>query len=218
MGRLIRVASLLCSILAAAASAESLPRLQTIASDGTETTDQIRIERRSIVELAAPRVASSGQRAARAAMLAQFRGDLARLTSIPASRIRHEYSAVFFGAAIDAPPEALASLRALGYVRAIHRDRTVRAYQSDAPIDARPRVNAQSFTGGGSGTVVAILDTGIDYTQPALGDGYGPSFKVIGGHDFVNDDADGMDDQGHGTHVAGIVAANGGGLVGVAPE
>jgi subtilisin family serine protease len=68
----------------------------------------------------------------------------------------------------------------------------------------------------GTGMVVAIIDTGVDYTHPDLGGGMGPSYKVIGGYDFVNGDTDPMDDNGHGTHCAGIVAANGG-LTGVAP-
>ncbi|MEQ9299993.1 MAG: S8 family serine peptidase, partial [Cyclobacteriaceae bacterium] len=49
------------------------------------------------------------------------------------------------------------------------------------------------------------------------GGGFGPAFKVVDGYDFVNDDDDPMDDESHGTHVAGIVAANGI-LRGVAPE
>jgi subtilisin family serine protease len=64
---------------------------------------------------------------------------------------------------------------------------------------------------------VGIIDTGIDYTHPDLGGGYGPGYKVVGGYDFVNGDADPMDDNGHGTHVSGIVAANGM-LKGVAPK
>ncbi|NOX44392.1 MAG: S8 family peptidase [Caldiserica bacterium] len=65
----------------------------------------------------------------------------------------------------------------------------------------------------GAGIKVAILDTGIDYTHPDLDANY------YGGYDFVNDDPDPMDDHGHGTHVAGTVAAedNGVGVVGVAP-
>ncbi|MEK6908982.1 MAG: S8 family serine peptidase [Nanoarchaeota archaeon] len=59
----------------------------------------------------------------------------------------------------------------------------------------------------GFGQTVCLIDTGVDYTNPALGGSLGT--KVIGGFDFVNNDPDPMDDQGHGTHVAGIIAANG---------
>ena len=69
----------------------------------------------------------------------------------------------------------------------------------------------------GKGIVVAVLDTGIDYMHADLGGGIGPEFKVIGGYDFVNNDDDPRDDQGHGTSVAGVVAADGG-LKGVAPD
>lgn len=69
----------------------------------------------------------------------------------------------------------------------------------------------------GSGIVVAVVDTGVDYTHPDLGGGFGPAYKVIGGFDFFNNDADPRDDHGHGTHVAGIIAASGGSS-GVAPE
>lgn len=68
----------------------------------------------------------------------------------------------------------------------------------------------------GTGVKVAVLDTGIDYTHEDLDANY------RGGYDFVFDDNDPLDDsyRGHGTHVAGIIAAerNGIGVVGVAPE
>jgi thermitase len=57
---------------------------------------------------------------------------------------------------------------------------------------------------------VCILDTGIDYDHPDL------LGSVIIGTDFVNDDNDSMDDHNHGTHVAGIVGAEGD-VKGVAP-
>ncbi|MFX0134922.1 MAG: S8 family serine peptidase [Candidatus Hodarchaeota archaeon] len=67
----------------------------------------------------------------------------------------------------------------------------------------------------GSSTVrVAIIDSGIDYTHTDLSANYLPI-----GYDFVNNDNDPMDDNGHGTHCAGIVAAiinNGIGVVGMA--
>ncbi len=66
---------------------------------------------------------------------------------------------------------------------------------------------------GNNSTLVAIIDTGIDYTHPDLGN-YLPL-----GYDFFNDDADPFDDNGHGTHVAGTIGAtinNGIGVAGVA--
>jgi len=69
----------------------------------------------------------------------------------------------------------------------------------------------------GKGVTVAILDTGIDYSHPDLGGCFGAECKVYGGYDFINEDAEPFDDESHGTHVAGIVAANGT-LRGVAPD
>jgi subtilisin len=66
----------------------------------------------------------------------------------------------------------------------------------------------------GTGVKVAIIDTGIDYDNPEF------TGRYAGGYDFVNGDNYPIDDNGHGTHVAGIIAAadDGSGVVGVAPE
>jgi thermitase len=61
---------------------------------------------------------------------------------------------------------------------------------------------------------VAIVDTGIDYTHNDLAANY-----LAGGYDWVNNDFNPIDDNSHGTHCAGILAAvmnNGLGLAGVA--
>jgi len=71
--------------------------------------------------------------------------------------------------------------------------------QDDAAIDF-PNIT-------GKGVTVAVIDTGIDYTQKVLGGGFGPKFKVVAGHDFYDDDNDPMDESGHGTSVAGVIAA-----------
>lgn len=64
----------------------------------------------------------------------------------------------------------------------------------------------------GDGVKVCVVDTGIDYNHPDLDDIY------AGGWDFVNNDNDPWDDEGHGTHCAGTIAAelNGLGVVGTA--
>ena len=68
----------------------------------------------------------------------------------------------------------------------------------------------------GTGIKIAIIDTGIDYNHPDLF-GLGPTGKVIGGYDFVDNDKTPLDTNGHGTEVAGIIAADGM-LSGIAPK
>lgn len=62
---------------------------------------------------------------------------------------------------------------------------------------------------------IAVIDTGVDYTHPDL------AGKVIKGHNYVDNDNDPMDLNGHGTAVAGIAAAvtnNQQGIAGIAPK
>lgn len=74
---------------------------------------------------------------------------------------------------------------------------------------------AWDITKGSKNVVVAVLDTGI---AKQATDFTGTSFAA--GYDFINDDNDPTDDEGHGTHVAGTIAQatdNGRGVAGIAP-
>jgi subtilisin family serine protease len=104
---------------------------------------------------------------------------------------------------------------------------------ADADIDAQ---EAWSVTQGSAGVVVGILDTGLDLAHPDLAgnvwvnpgencagcrtdgldsdaNGYVDDWR---GWDFVNDDNNPTDDNGHGTHVGGIIGGVGNNGVGVA--
>ncbi|HEX8255007.1 MAG TPA: S8 family serine peptidase [Thermoanaerobaculia bacterium] len=143
----------------------------------------------------------------------------------PWVRVRRHFSRAFRGAAIElGEGQSIADVARLPYVANVYVDAPVFALEvgpsssqhvpmksafesNDAVANAH---RAVSTTSNGSGVVVAVIDTGIDYTHPAL------AGKVIGGWDFVNDDADAMDDHRHGTHVAGIIAAQSSTVTGVA--
>ena len=101
--------------------------------------------------------------------------------------------------------------------------------------DAR---DAWKIEQGNASVVVGVIDTGIDYTHPDLAANIWLNVKEkegmpgvdddnngyvddIYGYDFADNDADPMDHDGHGTHVAGIIGAvanNGTGVVGVCPH
>lgn len=132
-------------------------------------------------------------------------------------RIRHTYHLVPAIAA-NIPQQGVAALLANPRVTRVEPD--VRVFAIDAESDNTwgvTRIGAASVhTNGirGTGVRVAVIDTGIDYTHPDLAANY------AGGVDFVNNDADPIDDNRHGTHVAGTIAARDDdvGVVGVAPE
>jgi subtilisin family serine protease len=219
--------------VAVAASAQFVADSQFHAerADGTEVVIPSQSEAGSgfIVEFVAPPAAATvaGKTAVDyQATFTRFRNDLATILNAKrsgktavAAEIRREFFIVFNGVAIDAPRDVVDQLRALPYVKRVVRDAPMHALADGANLTLinAPKVWT-SLGSRGSGVTVAIIDTGIEYTHSALGGGFGPAFKVKGGWDFVNNDADPLDDNGHGTHVAGIVAGQSDVITGVAPE
>jgi subtilisin len=131
-------------------------------------------------------------------------------------RARHVYSRAVEGFAAKLAPGQLKKLRDDPEVAFVTPDRTARASATLAAGDSIP--TGVRRIGAGAGTTVnaasranvAVIDTGIDLDHPDL--------DAVPGRNCAGTAAP-DDDNGHGTHVAGTIAArnNGAGVVGVAP-
>lgn len=183
---------------------------------------------RVIVEFVLPPRASSGASSrdsgAHRELARRLEADLSALDGAAStgkratSTVDHSFGLLFSGAAVTTSPANVDAISRLGYVKRVVADASVRA-SLEPGVQAVGADRAwASFGTRGTGVTVAVVDSGIDYTHPALGGGIGAGFRIVGGHDFVNDDDDPWDDNGHGTHVAGIVAASSDDVVGVAPD
>jgi subtilisin family serine protease len=137
--------------------------------------------------------------------------------------------------AVTVPAQAIDGLRHNPLVEAIELDGTVTILDHGTPTGDLEYDNAwgvhhigakRVHDSGvwGQGVKVAVIDSGIDYVHFDLS-GPQPVYPEFngnyqGGWDFVNNDSDPMDDNGHGTHVSGILAADRNGylVAGVAPQ
>lgn len=158
----------------------------------------------------------------------RFSNDLSALTNSlsknarllkSAPVIKRKFYKLFTGVNVEIPKGLLASISSLSYVKNIYKNNRVYPLENDDLSKYNYSLKIGSFSNvKGDSIVVGEIDTGIDYMNPELGGGFGPGYKVIGGYDIINGDDDPMDDIGHGTHVAGIIAADGASLEGVAPH
>jgi minor extracellular serine protease Vpr len=195
------------------------------------------------VELGSAPVADGGSVASAKSDKAAFRNN-ARKADLKYAE-RYAFDNLWNGLSITVASSQLSKLSRIEGVKAIWPVVTVSLPTDGTTPDLATALAmtgadiAQSELGyTGAGVKVAVMDTGVDYDHPDLGGCFGAGCRVIKGWDFVGDsynadetspsyqpvphpDADPDDCNGHGTHVAGIVGANGnpatGGARGVAP-
>src|SRR3989344_3951972 len=128
--------------------------------------------------------------------------------------INGEFSSIdgFYG---EATKEGIEKLKNDDNVERIDYDMPVKSFLQDSInlVNAKKThetlVKNSNITG--KGNTICVIDTGIDDKHPDL------KGKVLDGYNFIKDNDNFKDDNGHGTHVAGIVAANGM-LKGIAKE
>ncbi|WP_163527432.1 S8 family serine peptidase [Halobacillus ihumii] len=144
---------------------------------------------------------------------------------LPLLEVVATYDTIFQGVAIKGEAEELEKLARLDSIvnqypvrtySAVNNGKIESLAKKDQPLLTTEVVREEtSYTG--EGVKVGVIDTGIDYTHPDLTASYRGGFDVV---DFDQDPMETMGGFGatmHGTHVAGIIAANGD-MKGVAPE
>ena len=201
----------------------------------------------------------------RASALASINEAVAGTLPGSTASVEREYSKALDGFALKAPAGALDAIRRANGVQSafIERDTPIAdaigidaegatpaprvAGQNPDNLSAQLMMHADQLTQKGEGTVVAVIDTGVEMTHPAfsgtltgtpamtaadvealtpqLGMGktgiyYNEKFPFA--YDYADDDNDAMPSPGdygsHGTHVAGITAGDADQIIGVAPE
>jgi len=211
---------------------------QVPASDQTPVLEALWT--RWFVELASPPVADGTSLAIVRAEKAAFRSAAARAGL--QYRERYAFDVLWNGLSIEINPAQVSTLSRIEGVKSIYPILPVSLPEPTTPGESTDLTTALAMTGAdvaqntlglsGAGVRVAVMDTGIDYDHPDLGGCFGPGCRVETGWDFVGDDYDAGsivpanrvphpdpdpdDCDGHGTHVSGIVGANGA-IKGVAP-
>ena len=127
---------------------------------------------------------------------------------------------VMNGAVIITTPDQINRLKNESTVSNVYEEKFLETHlDKSLKLIGADHITARDSNGrelSGEGVRVAVIDTGIDYTHPDLL-GFGKNGKVVDGYDFLEKDNAPMDTDGHGTLVAGIIAADGR-VKGVAPK
>lgn len=127
--------------------------------------------------------------------------------------VEHTYKTALKGFSATIPGEKLEKVKQDPRVQFVSQDWVVNALAQATPSGIS-RIAAPVNANKGTGIGVAVIDTGIDLTHPDL------AANIVASKNCLKGKKTGNDDNGHGTHVAGTIAAlnNDLGVVGVAPE
>ncbi|SDV99842.1 minor extracellular serine protease Vpr [Marininema mesophilum] len=134
---------------------------------------------------------------------------------VPNIHKSRNYDSVFSGFSATLQGQDVSKLAKIPGVKRIWPNTRFKAsLKESVPLIGAPdiwkRKDSKGSAINGKGIRVAVVDSGVDATHPDL------KGNVIGGYDYIENDKTPQDEFFHGTHVAGIIAANGK-LKGVAP-
>jgi serine protease AprX len=132
------------------------------------------------------------------------------------------------GMVVELPNRVIKQISERSEVLGVHFDRPIAPHMNRAAVAVGARAAQQLWGYDGAGVGVAIIDSGITHYHDDLTyQGLSTKVRVVAGQrmtafvDFVNGSTVPYDDNGHGTHVAGIIAGNGydsgGARAGIAP-
>ncbi|UCG60112.1 MAG: S8 family serine peptidase, partial [Phycisphaerales bacterium] len=164
--------------------------------------------KRFIVEIAEE---PKAKRRLSGAALKSRRAQLRQAAERLGARVIHDYGKLRNRIVLELPPEKVERLRELPRFKSAEEDRRVHVLLEDSAYQIKADY-AWDNAITGQGIKVCVVDTGIDYTHPDL------LGKVVAQYDFTTNSDNAMDDNGHGTHVAGIIASKGQRYRGVAHD
>ena len=236
MRRVVSVVALVaCALWSAGHTQQLIPLDQVVPEEQAQAENES--TGRWFVELASLPASEGTSMTALEAEEARFHA-AASAANVSYQEERH-FRRLWNGLTVRAGAADAAKVKLLPGVTAVYPIVSVAVQQQDTPAISPDLATAIAQTGAntaqsafglsGAGVRVAVMDTGIDYDHPDLGGCFGPGCRVARGYDLVGDayntssptsvrapDPFPDDCAGHGTHVAGIIGANGQ-LKGVAP-